>query len=109
MATATALAPVSTVDTMHVSQRPASARGVVCRRGRSLLYACSSLAMSPHVGAGGILWAVFFTFGISLPPVLKVGSQYLKYVHAHGHVWHVMRVHEHGHGMGVHAMSRRFT
>ena len=29
-------------------------------------------------GAGGVLWAVFFSFGISLPPVLNVGSQYLK-------------------------------
>jgi len=29
-------------------------------------------------GAGGILWAVFFSFGIALPPVLKVGSPYLK-------------------------------
>jgi len=28
--------------------------------------------------AGGILWAVFFSFGIALPPVLSVGSQYLK-------------------------------
>lgn len=30
--------------------------------------------------AGGVLWAVFFSFGIALPPVLAVGSQYLKYV-----------------------------
>lgn len=29
-------------------------------------------------GAGGILWAVFFSFGIALPPILKVGTQYLK-------------------------------
>ncbi len=29
-------------------------------------------------GAGGILWACFFSFGIALPPVLSVGSQYLK-------------------------------
>jgi len=29
-------------------------------------------------GAGGILWAVFFSFGIALPPALNVGSQYLK-------------------------------
>ena len=29
-------------------------------------------------GAGGVLWAVFFSFGISLPPVLNVGSQYLR-------------------------------
>lgn len=28
--------------------------------------------------SGGLLWAVFFTFGISLPPVLNVGSQYVK-------------------------------
>jgi hypothetical protein len=27
---------------------------------------------------GGILWAVFFSFSISLPPVLAVGSPYLK-------------------------------
>lgn len=29
-------------------------------------------------GAGGILWAVFFSFGIALPPILNVGSQFLK-------------------------------
>lgn len=29
-------------------------------------------------GGGGILWAVFFCFGIALPPILTVGSQYLK-------------------------------
>jgi len=28
--------------------------------------------------AGGVLWACFFSFGISLPPILTVGSQYLK-------------------------------
>lgn len=28
--------------------------------------------------AGGILWACFFSFGIALPPILAVGSQYLK-------------------------------
>jgi hypothetical protein len=27
-----------------------------------------------------MLWAVFFTFGISLPPILSVGSQEMKYV-----------------------------
>lgn len=34
--------------------------------------------------AGGVLWAVFFSFGIALPPVLSVGSQYLKCVVALG-------------------------
>jgi len=29
-------------------------------------------------GAGGILWAVFFSFGIALPPILNFGSQFLK-------------------------------
>jgi len=29
-------------------------------------------------GAGGVLWAVFLSFGIALPPILNVGSQYLK-------------------------------
>jgi alkylation response protein AidB-like acyl-CoA dehydrogenase/predicted heme/steroid binding protein len=29
-------------------------------------------------GAGGVLWAVFFSFGIALPPILNVGSQYLR-------------------------------
>jgi alkylation response protein AidB-like acyl-CoA dehydrogenase len=29
-------------------------------------------------GAGGVLWAVFFSFGIALPPILSVGSKYLK-------------------------------
>lgn len=29
-------------------------------------------------GAGGILWACFFSFGISLPPVLYHGSKHLK-------------------------------
>lgn len=29
-------------------------------------------------GAGGVLWSVFFSFGISLPPVLAQGSQRLK-------------------------------
>lgn len=29
-------------------------------------------------GAGGILWAVFFSFGIALPPVISVGSKALK-------------------------------
>jgi len=29
-------------------------------------------------GAGGILWACFFSFGISLPPVLRHGSKFLK-------------------------------
>jgi len=28
--------------------------------------------------AGGVLWACFFCFGIALPPVLSVGSQFLK-------------------------------
>jgi alkylation response protein AidB-like acyl-CoA dehydrogenase len=28
--------------------------------------------------AGGVLWAVFFSFGIALPPILNTGSQYLK-------------------------------
>lgn len=28
--------------------------------------------------AGGVLWACFFSFGISLPPILEFGSQYLK-------------------------------
>jgi len=28
--------------------------------------------------AGGVLWSCFFSFGIALPPVLKVGSPYLK-------------------------------
>lgn len=28
--------------------------------------------------AGGVLWSCFFSFGISLPPILKSGSQYLK-------------------------------
>jgi acyl-CoA dehydrogenase len=27
---------------------------------------------------GGILWAVFFSFGIALPPVISVGSRALK-------------------------------
>ena len=26
----------------------------------------------------GLLWAVFFGFGIALPPILSFGSQYLK-------------------------------
>jgi len=29
-------------------------------------------------GAGGVLWAVFFSFGIALPPILATGSQFLK-------------------------------
>jgi len=29
-------------------------------------------------GAGGILWAVFFSFGIALPPILNVGTKHLK-------------------------------
>jgi alkylation response protein AidB-like acyl-CoA dehydrogenase len=29
-------------------------------------------------GAGGLLWAVFFSFGIALPPILSVGSQFLR-------------------------------
>lgn len=29
-------------------------------------------------GAGGLLWAVFLSYGIALPPILTVGSQYLK-------------------------------
>jgi alkylation response protein AidB-like acyl-CoA dehydrogenase len=29
-------------------------------------------------GAGGILWSVFFAFGISLPPVLAAGSEEMK-------------------------------
>jgi alkylation response protein AidB-like acyl-CoA dehydrogenase len=29
-------------------------------------------------GGGGIIWACFFSFGIALPPILNVGSQYLK-------------------------------
>ena len=28
--------------------------------------------------AGGVLWSCFFCFGIALPPVLKVGSEYLR-------------------------------
>uniref|UniRef100_A0A7S4M790 Cytochrome b5 heme-binding domain-containing protein n=1 Tax=Vannella robusta TaxID=1487602 RepID=A0A7S4M790_9EUKA len=28
--------------------------------------------------AGGVLWSCFFCFGIALPPVLKIGSKYLK-------------------------------
>jgi acyl-CoA dehydrogenase len=31
-----------------------------------------------RTGSGGILWACFFTFGIALPPILNVGSQYVK-------------------------------
>jgi alkylation response protein AidB-like acyl-CoA dehydrogenase len=30
-----------------------------------------------RAGGGGILWSVFFSFGIALPPVLNFGSQYL--------------------------------
>eukprot|EP01095_Lingulamoeba_sp_RSL-Kostka_P016785 TRINITY_DN834_c2_g2_i1.p1 TRINITY_DN834_c2_g2~~TRINITY_DN834_c2_g2_i1.p1 ORF type:complete len:502 (-),score=176.07 TRINITY_DN834_c2_g2_i1:135-1640(-) len=29
-------------------------------------------------GAGGVLWSCFFCFGIALPPVLSVGSDFLK-------------------------------
>lgn len=29
-------------------------------------------------GAGGVLWGVFWSFGIALPPILNVGSQYLR-------------------------------
>jgi len=29
-------------------------------------------------GSGGILWSVFFTFGIALPPILSVGSKELR-------------------------------
>eukprot|EP01006_Ploeotia_vitrea_P044152 TRINITY_DN66815_c6_g2_i1.p1 TRINITY_DN66815_c6_g2~~TRINITY_DN66815_c6_g2_i1.p1 ORF type:complete len:509 (-),score=292.31 TRINITY_DN66815_c6_g2_i1:1380-2906(-) len=29
-------------------------------------------------GSGGVLWACFFSFGIALPPIIKVGNQYLK-------------------------------
>jgi hypothetical protein len=29
-------------------------------------------------GSGGLLWSVFFTFGIALPPVLNNGSEWLK-------------------------------
>jgi alkylation response protein AidB-like acyl-CoA dehydrogenase/predicted heme/steroid binding protein len=29
-------------------------------------------------GCGGLLWSCFFSFSISLPPVLKVGSEYIK-------------------------------
>ena len=31
-----------------------------------------------RAGSGGIQWACFTTFGIALPPILNVGSQYLK-------------------------------
>merc|ERR1719384_386540 len=29
-------------------------------------------------GCGGVLWSCFYSFGIALPPIFEVGSQYLK-------------------------------
>ena len=31
-----------------------------------------------RTGCGGVLWSCFYSFGIALPPIFEVGSQYLK-------------------------------